>query len=896
MQSTQIDNQTVRTTCPYCGVGCGVLASIDKSGIVSVEGDNQHPSNYGRLCSKGAALGETLSLSGRLLYPEIDDQQVTWAQAIEAVASRFSTIIEKHGADAVAFYVSGQLLTEDYYAANKLMKGFIGSANIDTNSRLCMSSAVAGYKRAFGEDCVPACYDDLERAKLVVLTGSNTAWCHPVVFQRITQAKKTNPDLKVVVIDPRKTQTVSLADVFLPIKPGTDAVLFNGLLVWIHQHNEQNDLFIDNFTSGVEQALEAAKQSAASVASVASDCGLSTEQVEQFYRLFARTERVVTLFSQGINQSSSGTDKVNSIINCHLLSGRIGRPGMGPFSITGQPNAMGGREVGGLANQLAAHMEIDNPEDRDRVQRFWQSPRIADRAGYKAVEMFDAIADGKIKAVWIMATNPVVSLPEADKVKKALEGCELVVISDTTRSTDTTQYAHIRLPALSWGEREGTVTNSERRISRQRAFLPAPGQARSDWWIITQIAQKMGFREQFDYADAHEIFSEHAALSGFENRGQRQFDISALANQSKDAYDDLEPVQWPVNQQQPQGTQRLYSNGLFNTSDNKAQFVPIKPSLPAALANTKSPYILNTGRVRDHWHSMTRTGKSPRLSSHIHESYVEIHPQDADQCGLVNGGLANISSDHGMIQVRVLVSDKQQPGSVFVPIHWNQQFSSNARVGSLIKTVTDPYSGQPEFKHSVVNIQPVKYTWYGFILSRRGDLNPFLAGYWNKSRGNGLWRYETAGNSTPEQWSSHARKLLTNDNHANSTWIEFYETSRHHYRAACFHGEQLSSCLFIGPDPDLPPRDWLIGLFEKESLSKAERDSLLTGKSLGNQQDVGAIICACFNVGEQTIQDTIRAQELTSTDEIGACLKAGTNCGSCIPELRTLLEQCKVSA
>lgn len=884
---------TVRTTCPYCGVGCGIISSIDDTGIVSAEGDNQHPANYGRLCSKGTALAETVYLQERLLYPEIDNQQVTWEQAIETVASRFSAIIDQHGPDAVAFYVSGQLLTEDYYVANKLMKGFIGSANIDTNSRLCMSSAVAGYKRAFGEDCVPASYDDLERAKLVVLTGSNTAWCHPVVYQRIIQARKTNPDLKVVVIDPRKTQTASSADLFLPIKPGTDSILFNGLMVWINQHSEHNKLYIDHFTSGVEDALSAAQQSSPSVDSVAHACGLSNESVEQFYRLFARTERVVTLFSQGINQSSSGTDKVNSIINCHLLTGRIGRPGMGPFSITGQPNAMGGREVGGLANQLAAHMDIDNPDDRDRVQRFWNSPGIAYRPGYKAVELFDAIADRKIKAVWIMATNPAVSLPEADKVAKALQECELVVVSDTTRITDTTQYAHIRLPALSWGEREGTVTNSERRISRQRAFLPVPGQARPDWWIVTRVAQQMGFVKQFSYKNAADVFREHAALSGYENNGLRQFDISALSSLSNNDYDNLEPVQWPVKTHQSQGTPRLYSNGKFNTDDTKARFIPIIPRPPATRPDRRYPFIFNTGRVRDHWHTMTRTGKSPRLSSHIHEPYLEIHPQDAGQCCLSNGGLASISNEYGSIQARVHVSELQRPGSVFAPIHWNQQFNSNARVGKLIKAVTDPISGQPEFKHHRVTIEPLEYAWYGFILSRRGDLNPFLASYWNKSRGKGIWRYETAGNSAPEHWATHARKLLLDDAHKQNTWIEFYTTARHHYRAACFHGERLYSCLFIGPDPDLPPRDWLISLFEKDSLNKVERDSLLTGRSPENSQDAGRVICACHNVSEQSIREAITEKRLATAEEIGVYLKAGTNCGSCVPEINALLKQCE---
>jgi len=360
--------QGIRTTCPYCGVGCGVIATIEGDGSVTVKGDPHHPANQGRLCSKGAALGETLSNDDRLLQPEIDGTPCDWDTALDHVADKFRGIIDQHGPDAVAFYVSGQLLTEDYYVANKLMKGFIGSANIDTNSRLCMSSAVAGHKRAFGSDTVPGSYEDIDRAKLIVLTGSNTAWCHPVVYQRISQARKDNPDLKIVVIDPRRTATCDIADLHLALQPGSDSVLFNGLLVYIKDQEEYNQQFVTNYTEGADQAIASAREHAGSIQQVASRCGLSDTDVETFYKLFARTERVVTVFSQGINQWSFGTDKVNAIINCHLLTGRIGRPGMGPFSITGQPNAMGGREVGGLSNQLAAHMQLDIPQHRELVR------------------------------------------------------------------------------------------------------------------------------------------------------------------------------------------------------------------------------------------------------------------------------------------------------------------------------------------------------------------------------------------------------------------------------------------------------------------------------------------------------------------------------------------------
>ncbi|HEB86712.1 MAG TPA: nitrate reductase, partial [Gammaproteobacteria bacterium] len=709
----------VQTTCPYCGVGCGVIASLDESGNVTVKGDPDHPANFGRLCSKGAALADTLSSDGRLLYPEIEGTPHSWDNALDYVADQFRSIIDEHGPQAVGFYVSGQLLTEDYYVANKLMKGFIGSANIDTNSRLCMSSAVAAYKRAFGSDTVPCSYEDLERAKLVILAGSNTAWCHPVLYQRLAQAKKENPDLMVVVIDPRRTPTCELADLHLPLAAGTDHILFNGLLVHLYDTEESNPLFVENHTEGLHAALAMARESSASVLRVAESCGLSMDAVTRFYKLFARTERVVTVFSQGINQWSYGTDNVTSIINCHLLTGRIGRPGMGPFSFTGQPNAMGGREVGGLANQLAAHMNINDAADRDRVKRFWRAKNMVQAEGLKAVDMFHGIAEGKIKALWIMATNPAVSLPDNQVVRKALAKCEFVVVSDCMRKTDTTAFAHVLLPAKTWGEREGTVTNSERRLSRQRAFIPSPGQARADWWIISEIAKRLGFAEAFSYQEPVDIFNEHAALSGFENKGQRDFDISALANLSDREYQNFQPRQWPVTVEQPGGTPRMFSTGQFFTDSGRAQFVAVVAAEPANLPDTDYPLRLNSGRVRDHWHSLTRTGKSARLSAHIFEPFVELHTTDAKNNCISEGELLRVHSRWGEAIVRARLSDDQQAGSVFMPMHWNDQFASQAGVNALVNPVTDPVSGQPEFKHTPVQIENYEANWYGFILSRR---------------------------------------------------------------------------------------------------------------------------------------------------------------------------------
>src|SRR5476649_1129304 len=513
--------RATRTTCPYCGVGCGVLATPDGSGGAAVSGDPEHPANFGRLCSKGSALGETLGLGDRLLYPMIrcskgTMERVAWSDALDHVAHRFKHIIARDGPGAVAFYLSGQLLTEDYYAANKLMKGFIGSANVDTNSRLCMASSVAGHRRAFGADTVPGCYEDLDEADLLVLVGSNAAWCHPVLFQRML-ANKQQRGARMVVIDPRRTDTAGDADLFLGLKPGTDTALFSGLLVHLADHGALDSGYIERHTSGFEEALARARNIAGSLAATALATGLSESDVAEFFQMFRNTPRVVTLFSQGVNQSAQGTDKVNAIINCHLATGRIGKSGMGPFSLTGQPNAMGGREVGGLANQLAAHMNF-SAVDIDRVGRFWNARTMAQREGLKAVQMFEAIERGEIKALWIMATNPAVSLPRARAMRDALRKLDLLVISENVASNDTVNVgAHILLPAAALGEKDGTVTNSERRISRQRPFLPLPGEAKPDWWMVAEVACRMGFAEAFKFGSSADVFREHAALSAFEN-------------------------------------------------------------------------------------------------------------------------------------------------------------------------------------------------------------------------------------------------------------------------------------------------------------------------------------------------------------------------------------------
>jgi assimilatory nitrate reductase catalytic subunit len=876
----------MKTTCPYCGVGCGIEVSREPDGSFKLQGDTSHPANLGRLCSKGAALGETLDLEGRLLHPVIDGQQVDWDQALDAVAGRFGEIIRRHGPDAVAFYVSGQLLTEDYYVANKLMKGFIGSANIDTNSRLCMASSVAGHKRAFGSDTVPGCYEDWEQTDLLILTGSNTAWCHPVLYQRAVAARKARPHMKVVVIDPRRTATCDSADLHLALQPGTDAILFSGLLAWLYQQGHGDARFVTEHTEGMGEALRLARWHAPSAEAVAQHCGLDTADVETFFRWFGRTERTLTVYSQGINQSSSGTDKVNAIINCHLLTGRIGRPGMGPFSVTGQPNAMGGREVGALANQLAAHMDFDNPEHVDRVARFWGAAHMARRPGLKALELFQAVERGEVKALWVMATNPAVSMPDANQVRRALEKCEFLVVSDCVAQTDTSVHADVLLPALAWGEKEGTVTNSERRVSRQRAFLDSPGQARPDWWIVSAVAQRLGYAG-FGYRSAHQIFAEHARLSGFENNGERDFDLSGLADLSARKYDALAPVQWPVTSGETNGRARLFGAAGFFTPSRRARFVAVTPRPPGMGTSSEYPLVLNTGRVRDQWHTMTRTGKSPRLSGHMGEPYAELHPVDAQTLGVADGELVQLTTRWGEALLRARVSEGQHRGSVFAPMHWNDQFASAARVDSLVNPFQDPQSGQPEFKHTPVRVSPCRPAWYGFVLSRH-TVDTAAASYWVRSRRQGLWHYELAGEEPAGDWAGCARGMLRADADG-AQWSEMFDSAQHSYRGARFVAGRLDSCVFIGPDHRLPPRDWLIELFARDSVDGRERMRVLAGTPGSGQEDAGRIVCSCFSVGRNTLCRAIQEFGLQSPEEIGQRLQAGTNCGSCVPELHALI-------
>jgi assimilatory nitrate reductase catalytic subunit len=859
----------VRTACPYCGVGCGVQVRPDGHGGAVVTGDQDHPANFGKLCSKGFALGETLTLDGRLLYPQMRRSdgsyaRVDWDTALGMVADGMRRIVERDGPNAVAFYLSGQLLTEDYYVANKLMKGFIGSANVDTNSRLCMASTVAGQRRAFGGDAMPGSYDDLDDADVLVLIGSNAAWCHPVLYQRMIRNRRER-GAKLVVIDPRRTASAIEADLFLGLAPGSDAALFSGLLVYLADSGALDRVFINAHTGGFAEALARAREIAPTIAAAATATGLDEADVARFFQLFRANERVVTCYSQGVNQSAQGTDKVGAIINCHLATGRIGRPGMGPFSLTGQPNAMGGREVGGLANQLAAHMGF-GADDVDRVRRFWNAPRMAETEGLKAVDMFAAIGRGEIKALWVMATNPAMSLPKASAVRGALGKLELFVVSENVIANDTVGASpHFLLPAAAWGEKDGTVTNSERRISRQRAFLPLPGEARPDWAIVADVGRRLGFADAFSYATAADVFREHAALSAFENYATRAFDIGALATITNEAYSALEPVQWPLRAPDRAPVARLFGDGDFVTVDRKARFATIAPPALREATSPDYPLRLNTGRLRDQWHSMTRTGLSPTLGAHRPEPRVEVHPDDAEKFGLADGGFARVRTQHGACVLKVALDDGQQRGSLFVPIHWSDATASSARVGDLVAPWTDPVSGQPEAKATPAAIERVDFAYGGIALSRAPLALP-AGTWWAKVALDEAGAVVFASSEGPEDWRARAHDLF-----GDAVLTEYTDLRRGIYRVAAFTDGRLDGALYLAPSATPPAWTALREVSPGRGIAAS-----------------GPAVCACFGVGPDAIATAFASGAAVSSEEIGRMLRAGTRCGSCLPEIQAI--------
>jgi len=690
-----------KTTCSYCGVGCGIIVKKDRRNNLVVSGDPDHPVNKGLLCSKGMNLHYAMNdKTDRLLYPEMrwsrnhPRQRVNWSTAMKRAAAVFKSIIDTHGPDAVGFYVSGQCLTEEYYVANKLVKGFLGTNNIDTNSRLCMSSAVVGYAKMLGEDSVPVAYEDVELADCFFITGANPAWCHPILFRRIEAHKEKNPDVKIIVVDPRKTQTCANADLHLQINPGTDIYLYNAIGRILIENGDVDYQFIKNHTDDFEKYKESVFQY--TVQQAASICDVDVLDIEKAAEYIRNAKGFMTLWAMGLNQSVIGVNKNLALISLNLITGHIGKPGSGPFSLTGQPNAMGGREVGGLATMLAAHRVLANEEHRKEVANFWGVEKISEKPGLSATQMIDKLESGELKAIWIICTNPIVSLPNGRRVEEALKKARFVVVQDISNLSDTLPFADLVLPAAGHFEKEGTMTNSERRISHLSKVTNPPGEALPDTEILCMFAKAMGFKG-FDYNSAAEIFAEHCQLTKGTN-----IDISGL---SYELLKSEGTFQWPVTERNTKGTPRLFTDHQFFTANKKAKFHPLEASNQSEPVSPDFPLVLTTGRIRDQWHTMTKTGKVNKLKQHIDKPYLDIHPLDALTRGIQQDDVVTISNANGSVRVRAKVTDDVKKGVVFLPMHWGKILSTDlGRANNLTTDLIDPMSKEPDFKFAAVEV------------------------------------------------------------------------------------------------------------------------------------------------------------------------------------------------
>ena len=697
-----MQNSEIKTTCSYCGVGCGIIVTKDSKNGVTVRGDENHPVNKGMLCSKGMNLHYVANdTSDRILYPEMrwskshPMERVSWDSALDRAAAVFSSIIKKHGPDSVGFYISGQCLTEEYYLVNKLVKGFLKTNNIDTNSRLCMSSAVAGYKKTFGEDSVPIAYDDIELADTFLITGANPAWCHPILFRRLEQHREKTPRVKVIVIDPRRTDTAATADLHLQIIPGSDIILYHALAKCIIERGYTDADFIKNNTENYLAYKELVLGTSLEKASKL--CGISISDIKLASDMIGKAEGFLSLWAMGLNQSAIGVDKNTALLNISLLTGHIGKPGSGPFSLTGQPNAMGGREVGGMANLLAVHKDLGNPTHRQEVADFWGVDAISPNPGLTATEMFEALESGKMKAIWVICTNPLVSLPDSRRVEKALAKAKFVVVQEISHNADTAKHADLLLPAAAWLEKEGTMTNSERRISYLPKGINAPGEALADVEILLRFAKKMNFTG-FNFNNTEEIYKEYCQMTKNTNIDISYLNYNRLKNEGT--------FQWPVPDYGHPGTPRLFADRKFFTPSQKAIF-----NLPTAIENTSEqpsnqfPFILTTGRVRDQWHTMTKTGKVSRLLTHTPSPYLEINPIDAFKASISNGDIVMVTSKNGAVRVKAKVTDTIKESVVFLPMHWGKQLENDLnRTNNLTNTLVDPVSKEPDFKFTTVSV------------------------------------------------------------------------------------------------------------------------------------------------------------------------------------------------
>ena len=900
-----------KSTCCYCGVGCGVVIEHEADRITGVKGDPDHPANFGRLCTKGATLHLSAApetQAARALYPELrasrDEprQRVSWDTALDTAAERFAAIIKEHGPDAVAIYGAGQLLTEDYYVFNKLMKGLIGSNNLDTNSRLCMSSAVAGYKLSLGADAPPCSYEDIAHTKALFITGSNTAFAHPIAFRRVEDARKANPDMKLVVIDPRRTDTAEAADLHLALLPGTDIALYNAMLHVMLWEGWINRDYVEAHTEGFDALKKIVREYSPAMA--ATICGLDKKAIEQAAQLFATSPATMSMYCQGLNQFSFGTHNNSALINLHLATGQIGKPGAGPFSLTGQPNAMGGREVGGLANLLSAHRDMANPAHRAEVAALWGIDKVPEAPGKSAVELFHALKSGEVKAVWIACTNPAQSMPDQTLIDEALKTAEFIIVQEAFGHTETCHYADLLLPASTWGEKDGTVTNSERAISRVRPAVPAPGEARHDWAIVVDFARRLGARlgkaelaaRMFPYATPEEIWNEHR-----ESTRGRDLDITGL---SYALLENSGPQQWPFPEGASRGKLRLYEDGIFPTPSGRARFVVTEHLITAESPSARYPLHLNTGRLRDQWHGMSRTGLVARLYSHEAEPLLHMHKDDMERRKLGDGDLVKVKSKRGSVVVKAQQSTTLRPGQCFLPMHWGGNAMGGLGINVLLPGNFDPYSKQPELKHAAVQVE--KYSAGKSLVAMRrsetdadGKLQPnphavmarlrqwlprfpyaslTLAGrnapvVVLKARGDDL---------APELIEALDRDLSLDD----PTQVLSYQDSRRDIaKRARVDGDSLSAVRLAG---ETKAAEWLADLMVQGHSAAAVRPWLLAPLTQppAGQSARGKIICNCFDVAEDEIAEAFRAGE--TLDGLQARTQCGTNCGSCVPELKRL--------
>jgi assimilatory nitrate reductase catalytic subunit len=900
---------TTKATCPYCGVGCGVLIESDGSQITDVKGDPDHPANFGRLCTKGSTLHLTAKADGRALFPEMrrsrsaPRQRESWDATTAFLAQRFVECIQTHGPDSVGFYISGQLLTEDYYVFNKLAKGLIGTNNVDTNSRLCMSSAVSGYKLTLGADAPPGCYEDIDHADLIFIAGSNTAFAHPILFRRIEAAKAKRPALKIIVVDPRRTDTAAFADLHLPILPGTDVALFNGLLHLLLWDGHVDQSYIAAHTEGFEALKQTVRDYHPKL--VAETCGIAEADLALAAKWFGESPAVLSLYCQGLNQSSHGTAKNAALINLHLATGKIGKPGCGPFSLTGQPNAMGGREVGGMANLLSAHRDMANVEHRAEVAALWGVPDVPSKPGKTAVEMFDAVASGEIKMLWIACTNPAQSMPDQAKIRKALEIAELVVVQEAYVDTETAAYADVILPAATWGEKEGTVTNSERRITRFKSAITTPGEARTDWRIVVDFAHALekilrpGFATLFSYETAESIFNEHR-----ESTRGRDLDITGLS------YDVLEtrgPQQWPFPSDASAGKARLYSDGQFPTASGKAKFFNATYKAVAEPANAQYPLRLNTGRLRDQWHGMSRTGKVGRLFEHVAAPLLSMTKVDMAKRGLEEGVLVRLRSRRGAVVLPVSTSEELRGGQVFLPMHWGSRFMAGLGINALTLPTFDPYSKQPELKHAAVQVEKIDLPWQfvamaigeaegaGTALARLAELRKHLSAFEYASVG--LFGHSQehvilrAAASVPLSANFVAQiDGILGLNEADDV-LHYEDKRRDVGRKIRIKDGKLAAVRLSG---DAAAKEWLQEWLA-QGASVAHLTRVLLTPSSKPPQDFsprGRVICNCLNVSEAEIMTQLKSIPTHVSNPLGAlqsALKCGTECGSCLPELRRIV-------